>query len=29
VRFAEEVAARIERGRTGNEYWRLVLVAAP
>ncbi len=29
MRFAEEVAARIERGRTGNEYWRFVLVAAP
>lgn len=29
VRFAEKVAARIERGRTGGEFRRLVLVAAP
>jgi protein required for attachment to host cells len=29
VRFAEQVAARIESGRTGGEFKRLVLVAAP
>ncbi len=29
VRFAEQVAARIDAGRTGGEFKRLVLVAAP
>jgi protein required for attachment to host cells len=29
VRFAELVAARIERGRTGGEFKRAMLVAAP
>lgn len=29
VRFAEQVAARIEAGRTGGEFKRLALVAAP
>ncbi|MFZ5557246.1 MAG: host attachment protein [Pseudomonadota bacterium] len=29
VRFAEQVAARIESGRTGGEFRRLMIVAAP
>jgi protein required for attachment to host cells len=29
IRFAEEIAAYLEHGRTAQEYQRLVLVAAP